>query len=57
MDTIPYGRQKIEAEDIEAVVRVLKSDFLTQGPAVQEFETSVSSFLKSISGDPAEIMH
>jgi UDP-4-amino-4,6-dideoxy-N-acetyl-beta-L-altrosamine transaminase len=55
MDTIPYGRQKIEAEDIEAVVRVLKSDFLTQGPAVQEFETSVSSFLKSISGDPAEI--
>ena len=30
---IPYGRQSIDAADIDAVVEVLKSDFLTQGPA------------------------
>lgn len=35
---IPYGKQKIEQDDIEAVVDVLKSDFLTQGPAVSQFE-------------------
>jgi hypothetical protein len=29
---IPYGKQSISAEDIEAVVSVLKPDFLTQGP-------------------------
>ena len=29
---IPYGRQEISEEDIEAVVAVLRSDFLTQGP-------------------------
>ena len=35
---IPYGRQKIEKEDIDSVIEVLKSDFLTQGPKVKEFE-------------------
>ncbi len=35
---VPYGKQEILDEDIEAVVRVLKSDFLTQGPAVVAFE-------------------
>ena len=35
---IPYGRQHIEEDDIAAVVEVLKSDFLTQGPAVPAFE-------------------
>ncbi|MEN9358847.1 MAG: hypothetical protein RL095_382 [Verrucomicrobiota bacterium] len=35
---IPYGRQEITREDEEAVLRVLRSDFLTQGPAVPEFE-------------------
>jgi UDP-4-amino-4,6-dideoxy-N-acetyl-beta-L-altrosamine transaminase len=35
---IPYGRQNISEEDIEAVVKVLRSDFLTQGPAVPAFE-------------------
>ena len=35
---IPYGRQSISAADIEAVVEVLKSDFLTQGPVVPAFE-------------------
>jgi UDP-4-amino-4,6-dideoxy-N-acetyl-beta-L-altrosamine transaminase len=40
---IPYGRQSISEEDIEAVVEVLRSDFLTQGPAVPAFEESVAS--------------
>jgi UDP-4-amino-4,6-dideoxy-N-acetyl-beta-L-altrosamine transaminase len=39
---IPYGRQDISEEDIEAVVAVLKSDFLTQGPAVPIFEETVA---------------
>jgi UDP-4-amino-4,6-dideoxy-N-acetyl-beta-L-altrosamine transaminase len=38
---IPYGRQDISQEDIDAVVAVLRSDFLTQGPAVPAFEASV----------------
>lgn len=41
---IPYGRQEITQEDIEAVVSILRSDFLTQGPAVPEFEAAVSSY-------------
>jgi dTDP-4-amino-4,6-dideoxygalactose transaminase len=35
---IPYGRHDIAQEDIESVVEVLKSDFLTQGPVVPKFE-------------------
>jgi UDP-4-amino-4,6-dideoxy-N-acetyl-beta-L-altrosamine transaminase len=38
---IPYGRQDISQEDIDAVVAVLKSDFLTQGPAITAFEGAV----------------
>jgi UDP-4-amino-4,6-dideoxy-N-acetyl-beta-L-altrosamine transaminase len=38
---IPYGRQHISEADIEAVVGVLRSDFLTQGPAVPAFERAV----------------
>ena len=41
---IPYGRQNITEEDIKAVSDVLKSDFLTQGNAVPEFELSVSNY-------------
>lgn len=41
---IPYGRQDINDDDIEAVIRVLKSDFITQGPAVAEFEKSVTDY-------------
>lgn len=40
---IPYGRQEVTAEDVAAVVEVLESDFLTQGPAVPRFEAGVSS--------------
>ena len=41
---IPYGRQHISDADIEAVVAVLKSEFLTQGPAVPEFENAVAAY-------------
>lgn len=37
---IPYGRQSIDDDDIEAVVEVLRSDWLTQGPAVERFEAA-----------------
>lgn len=40
---IPYGRQDIQQADIDAVVDVLRSDFLTQGPAVSRFEQAVAS--------------
>jgi UDP-4-amino-4,6-dideoxy-N-acetyl-beta-L-altrosamine transaminase len=41
---IPYGRQSINEADIQAVVDVLRSDFLTQGPAVPSFENSVVDY-------------
>jgi len=41
---IPYGRQDIRQEDIDAVVGVLRSDFLTQGPAVPRFEQAVAAY-------------
>lgn len=40
---IPYGRQDIRQADIDAVVEVLRSDFLTQGPAVPAFEAAVAA--------------
>jgi len=39
---IPYGKQEITQQDIDAVVDVLKSDFLTQGPQVPAFEKSIT---------------
>ena len=41
---IPYGRQSISEDDIQAVVNTLKSDFLTQGPAVPAFEQALASY-------------
>jgi len=41
---IPYGRQDINQADIDAVVAVLRSDFLTQGPAVPAFEKAVAGY-------------
>jgi dTDP-4-amino-4,6-dideoxygalactose transaminase len=38
---IPYGRQLVDEDDIAAVVAVLRGDWLTQGPAVDEFEASL----------------
>ena len=40
---IPYGRQTIEEDDIQAVVDVLRSDYLTTGPKIAEFEKMVAS--------------
>lgn len=42
---IPYGRQSIDDADIEAVVKVLKSDYLTTGPAVEAFEKKVADYV------------
>ena len=44
MAMIPYGRQDISEADIQAVVDVLRSDFLTQGPAVPAFEKAVADY-------------
>ena len=41
---IPYGRQNINEDDIKAVVNVLRSDWLTQGPAVKQFEDSLAKY-------------
>ena len=44
---IAYGRQDVSQEDIDAVVSVLSSDWLTQGPVVPKFEDAVSSYCGS----------
>jgi len=44
---ITYGRQNITEEDIQAVVEVLKSDFLTQGPKIAEFEAAFADYIGS----------
>lgn len=44
VNPIPYGRQNISQADIQAVVDVLRSDFLTQGPVVPAFEHAVASY-------------
>ena len=44
MAMIPYGRQNISEADIQSVVDVLRSDFLTQGPAVPSFEKLIADY-------------
>tara|TARA_B100002019_G_scaffold267364_1_gene258391 strand:+ start:9727 stop:10878 length:1152 start_codon:yes stop_codon:yes gene_type:complete len=44
---IPYGKQSISKDDVDAVIDVLKSDFLTQGPAIEIFEDKVKDYCKS----------
>ena len=44
---IPYGRQNITEEDIQAVVETLKSDYLTQGPKIAEFEAAFAAYVGS----------
>jgi UDP-4-amino-4,6-dideoxy-N-acetyl-beta-L-altrosamine transaminase len=44
---IPYGRQNITEEDIQAVVDTLKSDYLTQGPKILEFERAFADYIGS----------
>ena len=45
MMNIPYGRQHITQEDIDAVIKTLTSDFLTQGPKVLEFEEKFAKYV------------
>lgn len=45
--SIPYGRQSIDQEDIDCVVQTLKSDFLTQGPKIIEFEQSFGAYVNA----------
>jgi UDP-4-amino-4,6-dideoxy-N-acetyl-beta-L-altrosamine transaminase len=45
MKKIPYGRHHITGSDIRAVKKILKSDFLTQGPAVQSFEKTFARYI------------
>lgn len=47
MKPIPYGRQHITDEDIQAVIETLKSDYLTQGPKIREFEDAFASYVGS----------
>ena len=47
MKNFPYSRQIINNTDIKAVEKVLKSDFLTQGPVVEKFEKKFSQFVNS----------
>ncbi|KHL93564.1 aminotransferase DegT [Paenibacillus sp. IHB B 3415] len=41
---LPYGKQVIDEEDIASVVKVLRSDFLTSGPAIERFESEIAKF-------------
>ena len=45
MKPIPYGRQHIDEIDIAAVIQTLKSDYLTQGPKVREFESKFAEYV------------
>lgn len=45
MNPIPYGRQHIDENDLNAVLETLKSDFLTQGPKVKEFENKFANYI------------
>ncbi len=54
---IPYGRQDITAEDIDAVVEVLRSDFLTQGPAVPRFEEAIAGYCGRDMRSPSTARH
>ena len=45
MKIIPYGRQQIDQDDLDAVVETLQSDFLTQGPKIEEFENAFAKYI------------
>ncbi len=45
MKPIPYSRHNITAKDMEAVIEVLRSDFLTQGPKIDEFEKAFAEYI------------
>lgn len=43
-DYIPYGKQDISQQDIDAVIEILRSDWITQGPAIERFEQAVANY-------------
>lgn len=45
MDFIPYGIQRIDDNDIDEVIKVLKSDWITTGPKIKEFEDAICSYI------------
>ena len=47
MKIIPYGRQDITQEDVDSVIKVLKSDFITHGPSINLFEESLRNYTKA----------
>ena len=53
---LPYGRQAVDPEDIQSVIDVLRSDWLTSGPKVGEFEEAVAAYVGALaaygSGSP-----
>lgn len=50
MAIIPYGRQHIDEDDIKTVAEALRSDYLTTGPRIGEFESSMTSFCRAKHG-------
>ena len=44
---IPYGKQSLDEEDIKEVIEVLRSDFLTTGPKIDEFEEKFANYVGS----------
>lgn len=44
---LPYGKQYLDEEDIETVIKVLKGDYLTTGPSIKEFEETVANYVGS----------
>ena len=61
MKTIPYGRQNITQADIDSVVNTLKSEFLTQGPKINEFEQAFAEYVGAkfavLVGNATEALH
>ena len=61
MKAISYGRQNITQEDIDSVVNTLKSDFLTQGPKIDEFEQAFANYVGAeyavLVGNATEALH
>ncbi len=56
---ISYGKQSIDQTDLDAVLEVLKGDWLTQGPAVEKFETDLKNYFgaKHALLFPTELLH
>ena len=47
MKILSYSKQTISKNDIKSVSKILKSNFLTQGPTVEKFENKIKKFVKS----------